>query len=89
MPDPDAILFDFADNNWHITLDGAVKLTNRYPDADLICIHWGCVDTPDMTPFNGNPDLLKERIVNPGRIKVPAPGQEYRLHPRHTRIQPE
>lgn len=79
MISPDVILFDFADNEWHITLDGAIKLANTYPTSDLICIHWGCVDAPDMTPFNGNPELLINCIVNPERIKVLAPGERYTL----------
>ena len=79
MKEPDVILFDFADNDWHITLDGAIKLANTYPNADLICIHWGCVDAPAMTPFNGNPEDLYERVVNPQRIQVLAPGEKYIL----------
>lgn len=75
MPSPDMILFDFADNEWHITLEGAIELANTYPQADLLCIHWGCVDAPSMTPFNGNPEDLFERVVNPERIKVLAPGE--------------
>ena len=74
---PDVILFDFADNDWHITLEGAIKLANAYPNADLICIHWGCVDAPTMTPFNGNPENLVSRVINPERIKVLAPGEKY------------
>lgn len=79
MPDPDVILFDFADNDWHITLDGAIKLANTYPNADLICIHWGSVDAPSMTPFNGNPEDLLDRVVNPERIQVLAPGEIYQM----------
>ena len=79
MKEPDVILFDFADNEWHITLEGAIKLANAYPNADLICIHWGCVDAPYMTPFNGNPEDLYNRVVNPERIKVLAPGEKYIL----------
>lgn len=79
MPQPDVILFDFADNEWHITLDGAIQLANTYPDAKLICIHWGCVDAPNMSPFNGNPESLLERVVNPDRIIVLAPGEKYTL----------
>lgn len=77
--EPDVILFDFADNEWHITLEGAIKLANAYPHADLICIHWGSVDAPTMSPFNGNPEDLFEKIVNPQRIKVLAPGERYTL----------
>ena len=75
MPQPDVILFDFADNDWHITLDGAVKLANTYPESELLCIHWGCVDAPSMTPFNGNPENLIKRMIHPERIKVLAPGE--------------
>ncbi|MCD7840504.1 MAG: MBL fold metallo-hydrolase [Erysipelotrichaceae bacterium] len=79
MNNPDVILFDFADNEWHITLEGAIKLANTYPNANLICIHWGSVDAPNMTPFNGNPNDLVDRVVNPQRIKVLAPGEKYIL----------
>ncbi len=79
MEEPDAILYDFADNDWHITLDGAIELANAYPNSDLICIHWGCVDAPTMTPFNGNPETLVDKVVNPERIKVVAPGEKYTL----------
>lgn len=75
MPSPDMIFFDFCDNEWHITLDGAIKLANTYPKADLVCIHWGCVDAPDFSPFNGNPENLIEHIINPDRLKVLAPGE--------------
>lgn len=79
MDQPDVILFDFADDEWHITFEGAVKLANTYPEADLICIHWGSVDAPEMTSFNGNPENLLTRVVNPERIKVLAPGEKYSL----------
>lgn len=77
--EPDVILFDFADNEWHITLDGAIQLANAYPNAKLICIHWGSVDAPAMNPFNGNPEDLYDRVVNPERIKVLAPGEKFVL----------
>ena len=58
MPQPDVLLLDFADNDWHITFDGAVKLANTYPNAEIICIHWGSVDAPDWSTFNGDPGRL-------------------------------
>ncbi len=79
MEAPDVILFDFADNPWHIKLEGAIKLANTYPNSDLICIHWGSVDAPEMSPFNGNPQSLVEKIITPERIKVLAPGEKYIL----------
>lgn len=75
MPDPDVILFDFADNEWHITLEGAITLANTYPHAQLVCIHWGTVNAPHMTPFNGNPNDLSGRVVDPERIHILAPGE--------------
>lgn len=75
MPAPDVILFDFSDNEWHITLEGAIRLANAYPKADLLCIHWGSVDAPLMTPFNGDPNDLCTRIEHPERIHVLAPGE--------------
>ena len=79
MPQPDVILLDFADNSWHITFDGAVKLANTYPDADLICIHWGSVDAPQMNTFNGDPERLASAIKNPDRVHALAPGEKFIL----------
>lgn len=79
MPSPDVILLDFADNEWHITLNGAIQLANTYPNSDLICIHWGSVDAPNMSPFNGNPEDIMKKVIHPQRVHVLAPGEEYRL----------
>ena len=76
---PDVILFDFSDNPWHISFNGAVKLANTYPDSKLICIHWGTVDAPDFDPFNGDPTKLKENIINPDRIIILRPGEPFIL----------
>ncbi|MEY8461850.1 MBL fold metallo-hydrolase [Streptococcus merionis] len=79
MPEPDVILFDFSDNEWHITYDGAVKLANTYPNAELICIHWGSVDAADWSTFNGNPADLLEDVLNPERVHALAPGEKFVL----------
>ena len=79
MPQPDIILMDFADNSWHITFEGAVKLADNYHDADLICIHWGSVDAPDMNTFNGDPVKLAAAVVNPERVHALAPGEKFIL----------
>jgi L-ascorbate metabolism protein UlaG (beta-lactamase superfamily) len=79
MPTPDAIFFDFSDSEWHFTFEGAVKLANAYPNTPLLLCHWGSVDAPDFTPFNGDPKQLYDRVVNPSRIIVLAPGQPYQL----------
>ncbi|MBP7345394.1 MAG: hypothetical protein KA952_02545 [Sediminibacterium sp.] len=79
MKSPDAILFDFSDSEWHFTFNGAVKLANAYPNAQLVLCHWGSVDSPDFSPFNGDPKKLYEVIINPERIKVVAPGEPFIL----------
>lgn len=79
MQEPNVIMLDFSDNSWHIGLDNAVKLANNYPNSQLILIHWGTVDAPEMNAFNGNPEDLKDRIINPERINVLAPGEAFKL----------
>lgn len=79
MPTPDAILFDFSDSRWHIGLEGAVRLANAYPKTPLILWHWGSVDAPEWKEFNGNPEELRARVVNPERVVALNPGELYRL----------
>ena len=79
MPQPDAILFDFSDNEWHIGLEGAIQMANTYPEAHLILCHWGTVDAPDLNVFNADPQSLYDRVVNPERIHAYAPGQPFSL----------
>ena len=75
MPEPGLIMLDFSDNEWHITFDGAVKLANAYPSARLLCIHWGTVDAPDWSTFNGDPRVLADHVTNPERVLAPLPGE--------------
>ena len=79
MPEPNAILFDFSDNEWHIGLDNAIKLANTYPNAALILSHWGTVDAPHMNVFNGNPADLLHSVTNPERIQIMAAGDRFIL----------
>lgn len=79
LPVPDAIFFDFSDNEWHFTLDGALKIAAAYPDTPLLLSHWGTVDAPDFTPFNADPEKLKSLVKNPERVIVLAPGEAYIL----------
>lgn len=79
MPPADVLLFDFSDSEWHFTLEGAIRIANAYPDTVLVLQHWGSVDAPDLAPFNGNPASLYDRVVNPARIQLLAPGQPYAL----------
>ena len=79
MEAPDAIFFDFSDSQWHFGLDGAVKIANAYPNAALLLCHWGSVSAPEMKEFNGDPEVLKKRVVNPKRIHVLAPGEPFTL----------
>ena len=75
MEPADMILFDFADNIWHIGFAGAVELANHYPESELLLIHWGCVDAPAYTPFNGDPERLEAAVTNPGRVHALALGE--------------
>ncbi|CQR24508.1 metal-dependent hydrolase [Streptococcus varani] len=79
MEAPDAIFFDWSDNFWHIGFLNAVRLANAYPNADLICQHWGTVDAPDMNTFNMDPADLYDKVIHPERIRVLAPGQAFTL----------
>ena len=79
LPSPDVIFFDFSDDSWHIRLEGAIKIANTYPDANLILSHWGTVDSPDMKPFNADPRSLEGRIINPERIHILNPGEPFIL----------
>lgn len=79
MPQPDAILFDFSDNEWHIGFDNAVLLANTYPAADLILSHWGTVNAPGMNVFNGDPQALFGKVTNPERIQLLAAGEPFQL----------
>jgi L-ascorbate metabolism protein UlaG (beta-lactamase superfamily) len=80
MPTPDAMLFDFSDSEWHFGLDGAIEMANAYPNTPLLLYHWGCVDAPDFAPFNADPDSLPDRVENPERICLVAPGEPFVLY---------
>ena len=86
MPAPDVLLFDFSDSEWHFGLDGAISIANTYPDAELLLHHWGSVDAPDFTPFNGDPASLNGRVSNPARIHVLAPGEPLVMRPARHRL---
>ena len=73
------ILMDFSDNEYHIGLDNAVRFSKAYPNADMILIHWGTMDAPDFSPFNGDPDAFLLRVHHPSRVRVLSPGEEYVL----------
>ena len=80
MPQMDAILFDYSeDAQFHFGLESTVKIANAYPHTPLLLGHWGTVDAPDFAPFNADPQHLIERVQNPKRIQVLAPGQPFRL----------
>jgi len=79
MPTPDALLFDFSDNEWHFGLAGAVRIANAYPFTPLLLHHWGSVDAPDFSPFNGDPEVVTALVTNPARVHVLAPGEPWVL----------
>lgn len=76
---PDALIFDFSDSEWHFGLDGAVKMANTYPATPLLLHHWGSVDAPNFAPFNADPASLHDRVDNPDRVYVLAPGAPFTL----------
>jgi L-ascorbate metabolism protein UlaG (beta-lactamase superfamily) len=80
MPAADALFFDFSDSEWHFGLAGAVKMANAYPHTPLLLYHWGSVDAPDFAPFNADPESLYDRVKNPERIRVLAPGEPFTLN---------
>lgn len=61
----------------HIGLENAYKLANTYPNTKLVLIHWGSVDAPEASAFNGNPQDILDNVVNPERVVILAPGEEY------------
>ena len=79
QPSVDFILMDISDSKWHIGLDGVDKLCAAYPNAKLLPIHWGCVDAPEWKEFNGDPEVVKNRIVNPDRLYIAAVGEKVTL----------
>jgi hypothetical protein len=76
---PDALIFDFSDSEWHFGLEGSVRMANAYPDTPLLLHHWGSVDAPDFAPFNADPASLYDRVDNPTRIHLLAPGAPFEL----------
>ena len=75
----DLILMDISDSKWHIGLPGVEKMAAAYPETPLIPIHWGCVDAPEWKEFNGDPEVVRNMIVNPDRLYVKAVGEAYEL----------
>ena len=56
-------------------------MANTYPNTPLLLHHWGSVDAPDFSPFNGDPATLHDRVTNPQRIHILAPGEPFTLKP--------
>jgi L-ascorbate metabolism protein UlaG (beta-lactamase superfamily) len=80
LPQMDAILLDYSeDAQFHLGLEGSVNLANAYPNTPVLLGHWGTVDAPNFSPFNGDPKHLSDRVVNPDRIKVLGPGEPFQL----------
>ena len=79
MPAPDAILFDFSDNEWHFGLAGAAKLANAYPNTPLAALALGHGRRARLHAVQRRPREAGALIVNPERIRVLAPGEPYVL----------
>ncbi len=53
-------------------------MANAYP-APRFYSPLGCVDAPNFAPFNADPASLHDRVDNPDRIHVLAPGSPFTL----------
>ena len=62
-----------------VTGSGVMVDAHGPPHTVLLLNHWGSVDAPDMTPFNGDPQQLAKLVANPQRIRVLAPGEPFTL----------
>ena len=80
MPTPDAILFYYSEDAlYHSGLEGAVKIANAYPNTPLILGHWGFVDAPDFTPFNGDPEKPLQPCSEPGKNYCTGAGSAFHI----------
>ena len=50
------------------------------PFVRQVLCHWGSVDSPDFSPFIGDPKQLYAVVDNPERIKGLAPGEPFVLN---------
>ena len=79
MPKPNAVLFDFFRQQVAYRAGWSRKICQGIPGHPIDFMALGGVDAPEWNEFNGNPDVLCSRIVNPGRVVVLAPGEKYRI----------
>lgn len=75
----DVIFADFSDDPFHYGSESMLRLCNHYRDAELIAYHWGTLDLPDFLPQNANPYRFAEKLENPDRLHILAPGEPYIL----------
>lgn len=79
MRDVDLCFFDAGNDGWHFGNDGIVRLFNRLTDTQFIYYHGGTVYDPEKAAFNGDPTKLMDRLNDPKRLHVLAPGEVYVL----------
>lgn len=79
MRDVDLCFFDAGNDGWHFGNDGIVRLFNRLPGTHFIYYHGGTVYAPEKAAFNGDPTKLTDRLNDPKRLHVLAPGEKYVL----------
>lgn len=82
IPSIDVILVDTSKCLFHLNVEGAIILSNSYPNAYLIPYHYGMFDEP-QTPAQeqGDPEDVFRSVHNAKeRAFVLAPGQPFVLH---------
>lgn len=79
MRDADLSFCDAGNDGWHFGSDGIVRLFNRLTNTHFIYYHGGTVYAPDNDAFNGDPANILDRLNDPSRLHVLAPGEKYVL----------
>lgn len=76
---PDVILLDISDSRWHLGWKNIPAFTDAYPEATLLPIHWGCIEST-MVEFNGDPFVLDQYIKDTSRLSIIALGEAFSVH---------
>jgi L-ascorbate metabolism protein UlaG (beta-lactamase superfamily) len=83
MTDADVVFLDVGDDKWHFGRSAAARLFNHLKSADMIVYHCGTFYAPDKEYCNADPANILPLLYNPGRLKILAPGEKYKLQNRH------
>lgn len=81
----DLAFIDFGDQEWHLGIHNAIRLFNTLDQTDMIMYHHATFYAPGACWYNGDPNVVKDRLNDLDRLKLLAPGEKYVLHPRRQR----